>query len=151
MSDPIPALAARRDRIVELIADLGDMRPGSLSSRSRPCGKPDCQCRSPGGKPHGPYWSITFKLNGKTRNRSLRPDQVHTARQQIASFRRYQALSAELVEVSEQLCQARLAQRNAAAEQAKKKGLYTILTKATDLHFIAIGYGRLVFRPVRWM
>ena len=79
MSDPIPALAARRDRIVELIADLGDMRPGSLSSRSRPCGKPDCQCRSPGGKPHGPYWSITFKLNGKTRNRSLRPDQVHTA------------------------------------------------------------------------
>ncbi len=123
MSDPIPALAARRDRIVELIADLGDMRPGSLSSRSRPCGKPDCQCRSPGGKPHGPYWSITFKLNGKTRNRSLRPDQVHTARQQIASFRRYQALSAELVEVSEQLCQARLAQRNAAAEQAKKRGL----------------------------
>ena len=31
------------------------------------------------------------------------------------------------------------------------RGLYTILTKATNLQFIAIGYGRLVFRPVRWM
>ena len=30
-------------------------------------------------------------------------------------------------------------------------GLYTILTKATNFHFIAIGYRRLDFRPVRWM
>ena len=66
MSDPIPALETRRDRILQLIAGLGDMRPGSLSSRSRPCGKTTCQCRSPGGKPHGPYWSLTFKIKGKT-------------------------------------------------------------------------------------
>ena len=31
------------------------------------------------------------------------------------------------------------------------KGNYTILTKATNLHFIAIGYRRLDSRPVRWM
>ena len=38
----------------------------------------------------------------------------------IANFRRYQALSAELVEVNEQLCQTRLTQASA-AQQAKKK------------------------------
>lgn len=98
------------------------MRPGSLSCRSRRCGKPSCHCSSPDGKLHGPYWSLTFKRNGKTRHRSLRPDQVETARQQIANFRRYQDLSAELIEVSEQLCQARLTQTaRDAAEQAKKK------------------------------
>lgn len=118
----IPALEDRKDRIFRLLADLGDMRPGSLACRSRPCGKPGCQCRSPGGKLHGPYWSLTFKAAGKTVTRSLRPDQVDAARQQIANYRRYQALSAELVEVSEQLCQARLAHSTSAtAEQAKKK------------------------------
>ena len=122
MPGPSSLLQARRDRILQLIAALGDMRPGSLSSRSRPCGKPGCQCRSPGGKLHGPYWSLTFKLHGKTHSRSLRPDQVETARQQIAAYRRYQSLSAELVEISEQLCQARLAQpSDTAAAAAKKK------------------------------
>ncbi len=115
MSDSIPALEAHRDRLLQLIAGLGDMRPGTLFNRARPCGKPGCRCRSPGGKPHGPYWSLTFKSGGKTRSRSLRPDQIETARQQIANFRRYQALSAGLVEVSEQLCQARLAQSAAAS------------------------------------
>ena len=119
VSGPISDLQARRDRILQLIAGLGDMRPGSLSSRSRPCGKPDCQCHAPGGKLHGPYWSLTFKLDGKTRSRSLRPDQVDAVRQQIANFRRYQSLSAELVEVSEQLSQARLTEPTAG--QAKKK------------------------------
>ena len=123
MPDPaIPALQDRKNRILQLLAGLGDMRPGSLSSRSRPCGKPDCQCRSPGGKLHGPYWSLTFKRHGKTVTRSLRPEQVDAARQQIANYRRYQALSAELVQISEQLCQARLAHSAAAtAHQAKKK------------------------------
>ena len=120
MSDPIPALETRRDRILQLIAGLGDMRPGSLSSRSRPCGKPICQCRSPGGKPHGPYWSLTFKLKGKIVTRSVPPAQLAATRQEVANFRRYQDLSAELVEVSEQLCGARLAHSKAAAEQAKK-------------------------------
>jgi len=121
LSDPIPALEARRDRILQLIAGLGDMRPGSLSSRSRPCGKPACQCRSPGGKLHGPYWALTFKLKGKTVTRSVPPAQLAATRQQVANFRSYQDLSAELVEVSEQLCRARLAHGKAAAEQARKK------------------------------
>lgn len=116
----ISALEDRKQRIFRLLADLGDMRPGSLACRSRPCGKPGCQCRAPGGKLHGPYWSLTFKADGKTVTRSLRPDQVDAARQQIANYRRFQTLSAELVEISEQICRARLTQ-TAAAEQAKKK------------------------------
>ena len=44
MADPIAALEARRTSILQLIAGLGDMRPGSLSCRTRPCGKPECHC-----------------------------------------------------------------------------------------------------------
>ena len=76
----------------------------------------------PRGQAPGPYWSLTFKAGGKTVTRSLHPQQVDAARQQIANYRRYQALSAELVEVSEQLCQARLTHSaSATADQAKKR------------------------------
>ena len=121
-ANAIPALEAHRDRLLQLIAGLGDMCPGTLSNRDRPC-----------GKPHGPDWSLTFKSDGETGSRSLRPDQVATARQQITNFRRYQALSAELVEVSAQLCQARLAQNaTAAAQQAKKKGITYVTAPEQD-------------------
>ena len=121
MPDPsLSSLQLRKRRLLADLADLGDMRPGSLSSLSRRCGKPSCQCHSPGGKLHGPYWSLTFKRHGKTVTRAVRPQQLATVRQQIANFRRFQALSAELVEVNEQLCQTRLSQASD-AEQAKKK------------------------------
>ena len=63
----------------------------------------------PVGNLHSLYWSLNLERSDKNRHRSLLPDQVGTAHQQVASFRRNQCLSAELVRVCEQLCQARLA------------------------------------------
>ena len=115
-SDP----ASLQDRLVQLAA-IGDLRPGSLSSRFLRCGKPSCRCSDPDAPGHGPYWSLTFKSDGKTITRSVPPHALERTRQQIAEYKRFRALTGEFVEVSQQLCQARLRQGTGKAVAAGKK------------------------------
>ena len=65
----------------------------------------------------GPYLTYTFKKGGKTRGKHLRDAQeADLYRSQIEVFRRYQALSTQLVQVSQ-----RLADLEALGEQRGKK------------------------------
>jgi len=44
-----------RDRELKArLAQLGEMRPGSLVERYRKCGKPNCHCARPGDRDTGP-------------------------------------------------------------------------------------------------
>ena len=50
MTDTPPRLAElekRRREVRELLANIGEMRPGSLVGRYRKCGKPGCHCARP--------------------------------------------------------------------------------------------------------
>ena len=72
----------------------------------------------------GPHWILTHKVQGKTRTRTIPSSEVETTRAHIAECRRLRRLVGELVEVSEQLCQARMAQSRSEAregEERKKK------------------------------
>jgi len=42
------------------------MRPGSLLARFRKCGKQSCHCTKKGDKGHGPSYSLTHPVAGKT-------------------------------------------------------------------------------------
>ena len=108
--DDIPALEARRAELRRLLAALGDLRPGSLGRRRLRCGNPHCRCKREGEPGHGPYWYLTRKCKGKSVARSIPVAAVELTRQQIAEYQRLRKLTAELVEVSDQLCQARLVQ-----------------------------------------
>jgi len=121
-ASPDPALLQDRlDQLRSELASIGELRPGTLTQRFLQCGKPTCRCSDPQHPGHGPYWSLTFKSNGKTVTRSVPPHALDSTRQQIAAYQRFRSLTAEFVELSEQLCQARLVQGKAAAAQAKKK------------------------------
>lgn len=111
MSAPLPATdspAARRQQLLQQIAALGDLRPGSLVASYRKCGKPNCHCADPDDPGHGPRWILTHSVKGKTRTRSIPPDQLTATRAQIAECQRLRRLVAELIEVSDQACQAQL-------------------------------------------
>lgn len=65
--DPVPSgLEQRRKVIAQRIAQLGDLRPGSITSTSGRCGKPHCRCHQPGQPGHGPNVRLIYKVNGKT-------------------------------------------------------------------------------------
>jgi len=115
-------LTRRQAELRAELAQVADMRPGSLVERYRVCGKPGCHCARPGARGHGPSWSLTHQVAGKTITKVIPASAVETTRAQIAEYRRCRALMKELVEVSERLCDARLAQGTAASQEAAKKG-----------------------------
>lgn len=116
-------LIERRDEIRDELARVGDLRPGSLVGRYRKCGKPTCHCARVGDEGHGPSWSLTRRVEGRTVTRIIPPAAVPRTREQIAEYRRLRRLTSELVEISEGLCEALLAAPMPAADQeGTKKG-----------------------------
>jgi len=65
-------LRARRDQLKAQLAEVGDLRPGSLVERYRRCGKPNCHCAGKGADGHGPSWSLTREIAGASVGRTAR-------------------------------------------------------------------------------
>lgn len=117
----IPTLEARRSHLLAEISALGDFRPGSLVERYRKCGKGNCRCAQPGGAAHGPCWSLTNAIDGKTSTWVVPSGPVLTEVQaQTAEFKRFRVLEQELIEVSERLSDARIEAMGEGRTPAKK-------------------------------
>ena len=109
-------LTQQRAQILQQLAALGPMRMGSVCDHHLPTKRKDGSTYR-----RGPYPTYTFKQRGKTRGRQLHNQQeAELYRRQIDTFRRYQALSAQLVQVSQ-----RLADLEAAGEPGCKKNSRT--------------------------
>jgi len=101
-------LEARRAQLFERLAAMGDFRRGSISENYRRCGKPNCACAQPGHRGHGPryLWTRTVAGHG-TRGRQLAAGEVEKVRGELARYQEFAALSEQIVEVSEAICEAR--------------------------------------------
>jgi len=63
------------------LADATPMRRGSLSERTIKCSKTGCACAQDPKARHGPYYSLTHAVAGKTRSRFLTAQQAELVRQ----------------------------------------------------------------------
>ncbi|MDA8334209.1 MAG: hypothetical protein M0Z41_04305 [Peptococcaceae bacterium] len=115
-------LTKQRDAIKAELAEIGDMRPGTLVPRFRKCGKPNCHCAKDGDPGHGPSWALTWKADGKTTARIIPSQAVERVKEQISEFRRFRELSRNLIEISEDLCDAKLETAKAEAQATAQKG-----------------------------
>lgn len=122
MPDSQEQLEQRRTEIVHQIAQLGDLRPGSISPTSGRCGKSNCRCQRPGQPGHGPNSRLTYKVDGKTVTESL-PTQtaMSKAEREVAEFRKFQQLCRDFVEVNTSLCRMRPVEEPARTPQEKKR------------------------------
>jgi Family of unknown function (DUF6788) len=121
MSESLPALETRRTEILRSLANLKDMRPGSIVGAVFRCGKPTCHCAKPDDPGHGPNLRLTYKSHGKTVTEALpTPAAVRKAESEIAEFRNYQRLTQELVEVSEQVCRLRPVEETLTPQEKKR-------------------------------
>ncbi|WP_182359781.1 DUF6788 family protein [Tomitella gaofuii] len=123
-------LETRRARLYEQLVQVGDFRRGSVSENYRRCGKRNCACARAGHPGHGPRLLWTRSVPGQgTRGRQLARGEVAKVRAELAAYERFAALTAQLTEVNELICEARPpdtpAQSPPASADAEKGGSST--------------------------
>jgi hypothetical protein len=122
MPPSVSTLEQRRSEIVHRIAQLGDLRSGSITSTGGRCGKLNCHCHRPDHPGHGPNLRLTYKLKGKTVTESLpTPAAVRKAENEIAEFRKFEQLHREFVEVNTKICQSRPVEQTLSSEEKKRR------------------------------
>ena len=60
--------------------------PGSLHAEWKTCGTPTCRCMR--GEPHGPYWTLRWREDGRQRRRYITPAELEQVRAGLAEWRR---------------------------------------------------------------
>ena len=122
MPQSLGDLEEQRSAILHRLTDLGDLRPGSITTTSGRCGKANCRCHRPKEPPHGPTDRLTYKVKGKTVSESLpNPAALAKAEREVAEFRNYQQLSQQFVEVNTRICALRPVAETAPSAQEKKR------------------------------
>jgi len=110
MSEPsLPELEAERDRLYAQLSMVGDFRRGSVSENWRKCGKPNCACAQPDHPGHGPRFLWTRSTRGRTVGRQLAAGEVDRVRREVARHAEFAAVSEQIAEVNEKICEARAA------------------------------------------
>jgi hypothetical protein len=123
MPDSLPLLESRRTELLHALANLKDMRPGSVVGAVFRCGKPSCHRARPQDPGHGPNLRLPYKWQGKTVTEALPTSAaVRKAEREIAEFRDYQRLGRELVEVNENICRLRPLDEEPLRERVKNGG-----------------------------
>jgi hypothetical protein len=75
--------------------------PGSLHERYVRCGKRGCRCQR--GVPHGPYFRLVWREDGRTRSRYVRADEAADVQSALARWRREHPSTRSLVREVRQL------------------------------------------------
>ena len=108
MPDSLVDLESRRAAVQSQIAQLGDMRSGSITGTGGRCGNPNCHCHRTGDPGHGPYFRLTRKVNGKSVTETFpSPASLAKAHREVAECQRFRELGDELLAVNERICELR--------------------------------------------
>ena len=111
-----------RARLTTQLADPIPMRRGSLTERTVKCRRPGCPCQDRSEARHGPYFSLTRAVGGKTQTRLIPAAQVETVRRQIEAGRQFRDATELYWAACERLADAELAQIAPAAAAGEKGG-----------------------------
>jgi hypothetical protein len=121
----LPELEAERDRLFAQLAAVGDFRRGSVSENYRRCGKPNCACAAAGHPGHGPRFLWTRSAGSRrTVGRQLARGEVDKVRAEVARHREFTAISEQIAQVNERICEARpmAGQQAPSAPEGEKGG-----------------------------
>jgi hypothetical protein len=122
MPNSLADLESRRAAVQLQIAQLGDLRSGSITGTSGRCGNPNCHCHQAGDPGHGPYYRLTRKVNGKTVTETFSSAAGLTkAQREVAECQRFRELSDQFLDVNEQICELRPVEEIVPTAQEKKR------------------------------
>ncbi len=79
-------------RIHRQLATMNLACSGTLSTRRKRCGRPNCRCANDPEAAHGPYYEYSRREHGRTVCTMISPAQARRLQRAIANHRRVQAL-----------------------------------------------------------
>jgi hypothetical protein len=126
MDNSTPTVPARIAQLAATFSQPEPIRRGSLYERRMKCGQAACACQDDPKAAHGPYFTLTQKVGGKTHSRYIPPQQAPVVRQQIESGRQFRERVEAYWEACEQWADEQLAAGPASQEEAEKKGFRRI-------------------------
>lgn len=91
-----PAPPPRVQVLAAALSQPQPMRRGSVSERWMKCGKPGCPCQTDKKARHGPYFSVTRGVKGRTSSRYLNEEEAAVARRQVEAGQAFRKEIAEL-------------------------------------------------------
>jgi len=101
-------LEGRIRKIQKQLAELGPMRPGNLSTQYNVCGNPNCRCKDPDHpRKHGPYYHLKYPWRGRSTTEFVKPQDLAEVENQLATYKRFRALTNEWIEASTELARLR--------------------------------------------
>ena len=122
MPESLADLESRRAAIQSQVAQLGDMRAGSITGTGGRCGTPNCHCHRSGDPGHGPFSRLTRKVKGKTVTETFpSPAALAKAQREVAEYHRFRELGKQLLDVNEEICRVRPVEEEALSPQEKKR------------------------------
>lgn len=108
VDESLVGLEERRAELYRQLSATGDFRRGSITENYRRCGKANCACAQPGHPGHGPRYLWTRSVpGGGTKGRQLSGVELEKVRQELANNKEFIAVSEQIVEVNEAICEAR--------------------------------------------
>src|SRR2546427_11094568 len=82
---------ARVRDLATQIAQPKPMRRGSVSERYVKCSKPSCACADDPKARHGPYFSLTRRVAGRTQSRFISAGQAELVRRQVEAGQHFRS------------------------------------------------------------
>jgi hypothetical protein len=120
--DRSPVVPPEVRQLAARLAEPTPMRRGSLSERYVKCSKPGCLCAERPQARHGPYYSLTRAVAGRTQSRFLSAEQAALGRRQVAAGRQFRQQVDAYWAACERWADAQLDAPAAASPEAAQKG-----------------------------
>lgn len=98
------------------------MRRGSVSERYVRCNKPGCPCGDRSDARHGPYYSVSRVVKGRTQSRWLDAKQAALVREQVEAGHQFRKKVDAYWEACEKWADAQLGEPGLAQQEGVKKG-----------------------------
>ncbi len=119
---PNPVIPEKVSALANQLAEPKPMRRGSVSERYVKCNKAGCPCADHTDARHGPYYSVTRVVKGRTKSRWLDAEQARQVREQVATGQKFRKLVEAYWQACEQWADGQLEDSEAASQEAAKKG-----------------------------
>jgi hypothetical protein len=112
----IQRIEGQIEKVKTELLKIGEMRPGSLSQQYSACQKPGCKCVDPiHPQKHGPFYKLGYSHRGKSTTQFVRPQFVPQVRKQLATYKKFKALTDKWVALALELSKLKLQEARSAA------------------------------------